>query len=86
MGSILIWVVQSINCDDDEEEQAFATEVEARADYARRFEDGEHCSLTTQRFDRTDRYGVTRTDAEFNARIFNHVFDGWERLEYNPGE
>lgn len=86
MSSTLIWVVQSINMDDDEREQAFATEDEARADYERRTGEGEQCGLTTYRIDHVDFLGRIRTDPDINARIFNHVYDGWERIEYNEGE
>lgn len=82
---ITLWIVQSINCDDDEEEQAFATEAEAREDYQRRTADGEQCGLCTMRFDGVDRMGRIRTDPDLYCRMFNHVYDGWERHEYNSG-
>lgn len=85
-ASIKLWIVQSINCDDDEEEQAFATEDEARADYNQHVADGGQCSLATYRIDHTDRCGTIRTDSDIHCRIFNHIYDGFERIEYHEAE
>lgn len=82
---IILWVVQSINLDDYEVEEAFHTEAAARADYNQRVSEGEKTSLVTMRFDRTDKAGRTRTDHTIQCHIFNRRYDGWERHAFNEG-